>query len=715
MSATATLGTVPTPQTEFFSEIPDHLGPFAHSILGLIPTPVDQPRLSKVIMNLASAILSFVDVEPHLGKMDELLIQNCRELVAFAKYKCEFDQTAFGQIEGRLGEYPEWALCMLLDPVQREIASPLGAEVWLALMEHRKLRTGYVRFLRQDLDKLPTPDARAETLASDLVAMAFGKYWQRPFERTRKRLSKKLASKANEPWVVKTWFSAPADAHLRHILGTKGSTTAKERAAVPTRHTATSDQFELYGAELRARLKSRKTGASCEALSMLAGLYPRDVMSLALADGPLPGEVLVLDLHGGFLHVMLREILKRKTPRQHLPNIYEPTQDHYRVPLPLEVTEPLSNLLAQCQAEPTGPDFRLRLIDILPQLDRDHQTANGLSAIESDDASAPGLEPTVARLRNTLPIEAVNSGVSRLHLTFARLEFGMVSKARPWYVRVQSGPFEAQWKEFLKGQGWTFSSAEEDTGGAFGSPYVLTDDRLKSIWDFFKDRVKDIPKGNNMSFERLRLFHNAYADQTAASLSFLMGLRETTHYDMSARAFSGAVDFTHIDDKGTSSLGSRLGVVCLFASATLANWQAHCDSLLARLTRDRVFSATSQGREIIMRLHGIVEGQDVGLLFKIAPNGIRVVSSQSTWGSLPPALRCEANAGRHYWATALHEEGYEDAALDLFLRHINAGTSPTSAYNNQPIAATVRRIASLQDSKLASLGLTPPVGLRAAR
>ena len=89
---------------------------------------------------------------------------------------------------------------------------------------------------------------------------------------------------------------------------------------------------------------------------MLTGLYPRDVMSLALADGPLPGEVLVLDLHGGFLHVMLREILKRKTPRQHLPKIYEPTQDHYRVPLPLEVTEPLRNLLAQCQAEPTGPD-----------------------------------------------------------------------------------------------------------------------------------------------------------------------------------------------------------------------------------------------------------------------------------------------------------------------------------------------------------------------
>lgn len=715
MSVPATLQIVPTPQTDFFAEIPHQLRSFAHEIIGLIPTPADQPRFSMVILNLCSAVLKFAEEEPHLGNADEQLIQQCRELIAFANRKCELDQTAFGQIEGRLGEYPEWALCMQLDPVQLGISVPLGAEVWLSILERRKLRKDYVSHLRRDLDKLPTPGALTEARASDLTAMGFGKYWQRTFESIRNRLSKKLATKAAQPLQIKTPLSAPADEHLRHILGVKGNTTAKKRAALLTRNNLTSEQFKHYSVDLRGRLRSRQTGALCEALSMLTGLYPRGVMGLALADGPQAGEVLVIDVKGGYLLVTLSAILNRKTLKQDLPTIYESTQDHYRVPMPMEVLEPLRDLLAHGDARHAGPDFRLRLIDILPQPDRDYQAAHGESAIENPGVSAPGSVPTAARARNTLANEAIHAGVPRLHLAFARLDFGMVSKARPWYVRVQARPFEEQWMEFLEAQGWTVTSTVECAGGAFGSPYVLTDAALKLLWAFYQGRVDAIPKGNHMGIERLRLFHNAYVDQTAAILSWLMGLRETTHYDLSAQSLSGAVDFTHIDDKGTSALGSRLGVVCEFAASTLSNWQAHCESLLARLTRDRVFSATTQGRHIIKRLHGIVEGQDVGLLFKIAPNGIRVVSSKSTWGCLPPVLRCEANSGRHYWSTALHVAGYEEAAIDVFLRHINAGTSPTSAFSNQSIANIVRTISARQDSKLADLGFTPPVGLRVAR
>jgi|GEM_PF-1912639 len=715
MSAAATLQIVPTPQIDFFSDIPDHLRSFAHSLIGLIPTPVDQPRFSKVVLNLSSAVLSFAEFEPTIGKADELLIRQCQELTAFAKYKCKFDQTAFGQIEGRLGQYPEWALCMQLDPGQQGITIPLGAEVWLAMIEHRTLRKDYVCQLRRDLDKLPTLDANTENRASDLVALEFGKYWQKTFESIRRRLSKKLARNVAQPLQVNNLISDAADEHLRHILGVKGNTPAKKRTAVPTRHTITSEQLELYGVDLRARLQSRQTGALCEALSLLTGLYPHGVMSLALADGPLADEVLVLDIAGGHLHVTLDAILNRKTPRQHLPDIYEQTQDHYSIPMPLEVLKPLRDLLARHGTPSAEPNVRLRLIDIFLQPDRDHRGAHGESAIECSDDFAPGFVPTVARARNTLPNAAIQAGVSRLTLAFARLEFGLVSKARTWYVRVQAGPFEAQWKGFLEALGWTFTTPDGSASGAFGTPYVLTDAALQIIWTFYQDRCDAIPKGNNMSIERLRLFHNAFSDQTAAIMSWLMGLRETTHYNMSAQALNGAVDFTHIDDKQTSTPGSRLGVVCEFVAATLSNWQAHCGSLMARFKRDRVFCATSKGRAIITRLHGIVEGQDVGLLFKIAPNGIRVVSSQSTWGCLPPTLRCEPNAGRHYWATALHAAGYEEAALDVFLRHINAGTSPTSTFSNQSIKAIVHQIAYLQDDKLAALGLTPPVGLRAAR
>lgn len=715
MSALSVFNQLSTPQIEFFTNLPPHLESITHSLSGLIPTPIDQPQFSKVILNLSAAVLSFSDHEPHLRELGKELIQQCRELAAFAQGESQFDRTAFAQIEGRIGDYPAWALCMRLAPSQLGISVPLGAEVWLALLEGRQLRKDYVSHLRRDLELLPAPDTPCDINSDDLMSLEFGKRWQKTFEQIRKRLSQKLACDPATTSSTKTLISAPADEHLRHILGAKASTTAKKRSAVSTRHTLTSEQFRVYEADLQRRLGARQTGSLCEALSILTGLYAHGVMGLSIGRGPLTGEILVLDIEGGYLYVALDVILKRKMSSSQMPSIYAPSEENYRVPLPREVLAPLEELLARWRAEPGSQEFRCRLVDILPQADRDHRPANGQSAIEDEDTYAPGFEPTLARARNTVANEAVAAGLSRLHLACARLEFGQVSKARPWYVRVQATEFETQWRAFLEGMGWTFATTAEAVDHAFGSPYVVTDKALLDIWNFYQDRVNAIPKGNNMGAERLRLFHNAFADQTAAALSFLLGLRASTHYNLSAAALSGGVDFTHIDDKGTSTLGTRVGIVCKFACAVLANWVAHCESLLARYAHDRVFSSGSSGRSIISRLQHIVEGQDVGLLFKIFPDGIRNVSSQSTWGGLPPALRCEANAGRHYWATHLHARGCSDNAVDVFLRHINTGTSPTSAYSTQSIEALVSQVASFQDRKLAELGLTLPVGLRAAR
>lgn len=715
MSTLGIFNQVSTPQIEFFAKLPSHLESIAQSFIGLLPTPIDQPQFSKVVLNLSTAMLSFGDQEPHLAESDKELIQQCRELAAFAQRESKFDQTAFGQIEGRVGDYSAWALCMRLAPSQLGISVPLGAEVWLALLEGRQLRKDFVGHLRRDLELLPAPDSPCDINSDDLTSLEFGKRWHKTFEQIRRRLSKKLAVDLAAARTSNTLISAPADEHLRHILGAKAGTTAKKRSAVPTRHTLTSEQFQVYQADLRGRLRARQTGSLCEALSILTGLYSHGVMGLAIARGPLTDEILVLDIEGGYLYVAFDAILKRKMSKSQMPSIYAPSEENYRVPLPREVLAPLEELLARWRAEPGSQEFRCRLVDILPQADRDHRPVNGQSAIADADTYAPGFEPTLARARNTVANEAVAAGLSRLHLACARLDFGQVSKARPWYVRVQASEFEMQWREFMEGLGWTFETPAEAGDHAFGSPYVLTDKALLDIWNFYQDRVNAIPKGNNMGVERLRVFHNAFADQTAAALSFLLGLRASTHYTLSAAALSGGVDFTHIDDKGTSSFGTRVGVVCKFASSVLANWVAHCASLMTRYAHDRVFSAGSSGREIISRLQHIVEGHDVGLLFKIFPDGIRNVSSQSTWGSLPPVLRCEANAGRHYWATYLHMQGCPDDAVDVFLRHINSGTSPTSAYSIHSLEALVSRIASFQDQKLAELGLTPPVGLRAAR
>jgi len=548
-----------------------------------------------------------------------------------------------------------------------------------------------------------------------MQALGFGKQWSRALSGKVKRLQAIVTSRNGSRAFHRPELSEVGDEHKAHLLGTALNADVKDRTGVRNHRQLTREQMVEYQADLRRRLEEAAPGAVVEAMCLFTGMNERGVTTLALGNEALPGEVLTLDLERGGLHVALNHLVERRRLELDHGQIYQPSKQSYFIPWPM-------NLIAALQTMATGAaesvaDWQpvIRLVDILPQAERDHQLQAGVSAISEQTLPAHGLTPTSARARNTFPTQGRDYGMKSTNRSLAFLRLDLVGRARPWYVCLESKDFAAEWCRFLSSEGWVTNEAAIASAYAFGSPYLLKDHALQAIWACYVDRVEELPKGRRMSLATAIDIHNAYADFTAMALSFLLGLRPSVQYELTAdTARPDAVLLTLTDKSDPSKSGSRFAALTSIVRGLLADWYAHCDALLGRYQRDPQTSKTTVGKEVLLHLMRVGQHAHVPVLFRIYKNGIRPANSKTTWNVLPPMLRCEENVGRHYWATHLHRAGCSDKVLDFFLRHTVAGNSPTSAYGNTTLAQLMQEVEAVQSNHIARLGLQMATGLRRA-
>lgn len=715
MSHPGFLKAVPSPQDEFFLSLPPELDGLAKRLLGCIDVPPDQPNFSQSMYAMAGALVAFAQEHEFYRDAEVRQFELASQLAEYAKRQIPLDGTPLVHMTGRLGTHGSWALCTELDPRCLEIPVAFGAELALALAQGRRLQVDYLKLLRRDLKKIPAPGHEGPETAADLRALGVGKYWRRAFTGKVKRLQAIVAQRSGRRVLTDFNLSEVAQEHRAHIRATALNANVKVRSGVRNHRQLTPAQMATYQADLRARLAAQSPGAIVEAISLLTGLSARGAMTLAIGEEALHGELLTLDLKRGGLHVAFNHLSDREHWEVDPGQIYLPVQASYFVPWPVELLSPMRDLARSTRMAADAWQPAIRVVDILPQVDRDHQVTAGASAISVQEPDARGFTPTAARARNTFPTQARESGMKAMHRANSMLRLDQVGHARPWYVRVDNDDFLADWCTFLEGEGWSTEPQQPAPGQAFGSPFLLRDRSLQAIWGYYVQRVDGCPKGKRMSLSTAIDVHNAYADFTAMALSFLLGLRLSTEYELNAdSALPDAEMLTLTDKSNPAKTGSRFAVLTPLVRDLLGNWYAHCDALLGRYQRDPQAGKTTVGAEVMAHLAQVVQHERVPALFRIYKNGVRPANSKTTWDVLPPLLRCEDNVGRHYWCNHLHRSGCSDKAIDLFMRHMVAGNSPTSVYADVSIAQLTNEVGTLQMQQIAKLGLSMATGLRKA-
>lgn len=715
MSHLGSLRIILTPQDQFFLGLDPELTELAKQIIGCIEVPGDQPRFSQVVNCLSRSLITFSGRYQFYREVTTHQTNLAFRLADYAEGQSQLDTTPLIHMNGRLGTNGAWAFCMELDPESIELSIALGAELALAMAEGRRLQQHFVDHLRRDLGNVPKPEFVTAQTEADMQALGFGKQWRQALNGKVKRLQAILMSSNGGRIGHRSDLSDVGDEQKAHLLGTALNSDPKDRTGVRNHRQLTPPQMGEYQADLRLRLEQATPGAVVEALCLFTGMNERGVTTLALGTQALPGEVLTLDLENGGLHVALNHLVERRRLELDPGQIYQPSEPSYFIPWPTNLVTALKKMAAG-EAKAASKRWPvIRLVDILPQTERDHQLQAGVSAISKQRLSAHGLTPTSARARNTFPTQGKDFGMKSTNRSLAFLRLDLVGRARPWYVCIESEDFTADWCRFLSSEGWTINGSAIASAYAFGSPYLLKESALQAIWSCYVQRVEDLPKGKRMSLATAIDIHNAYADFTAMAISFLLGLRPSVQYELTAdTARPDAALLTLTDKSDPSKSGSRFAALTGIVRGLLANWYAHCEALLGRYQRDPHIGKTTVGKEVLLHLIQVGNHANVPVLFRIFKNGIRPANSKTTWNALPPLLRCEENVGRHYWATHLHRAGCSDKVLDLFLRHTVAGNSPTSAYGNTTLAQLIQEVEAVQSTHIAKLGLKMATGLRKA-
>lgn len=708
---------IPSPQAQFFDGMPEELQALASSLLGAIPTPIDQPRLSQVIYSMSAALVEFAKTHDFYLNHNAQQVEVAARLAQFAAVRAEFDITPITHLIGRMNQYGAWALGMELDPQQREISVPLGAEVALALANGRQLNTNFTTALRRDLRKVPLPAHRSASTDADLQALGFGKLWRNRFDSTLLKLSRLCLLKDTASKQLSHGLSEVGAEHLLNIKAAAANVTSKQRSGVRNHRQLTDHQLQEYVNDLRQRLVSpqRAPGVIAEALSFFTGLAHRQVLNIALGQAPLAGELLTLNLARGGLHVELAHMISRVSDLSTPAGLYGSAETDYFIPWPAELINALHALKEQTAS--TNETWRptLRIVDLLPQADRDHLPLAGVSAICTIDERAHGFTPTQARARNTQPSAAIAAGLSRTYTAFACLAFGLIGRARLWYLRIDTTDFELNWTKFLIKQGWSVT-VNTPARRHFGSTFVLRDSSVQELWTHLESNLTEIPSGPRMTLPGALKFHNSYARFVSIALAFSLALRTATRYELNASSFNSQRRLLPFNDKADPhKSASRFLIMTPFVRQTIDNWYAHCASLLARAERDPQTCLTEAGMAIIEHLRAVVSQKAVALLFLVQPSGIRPIGSKAAFARLPHHLQCVPNFGRHYWATHLFSSGCTDDEIDLFLRHMTVGSSPTDAYSVVSLNSMADLISSLQEEQIEKLALRVPVGLRKAR
>lgn len=583
------LKSIPSPQAEFFDGMPEEYVGLARTLLGIVPTPIDQPRLSKVIYSLSASLVEFAKAHDFYLRANTQQVDMAGRLAQFAAARAELDITAITHLSGRMHQYGAWALTMALDPQQRDISVPLGAEVALALGSGRKLNTNFTTALRRDLGKVPLPGHRSRSTDADLQALAFGKGWRNSFESKVLQLARLSQPKDNPNTQPDDSLSEVGAEHLQNIKAAAGNVTAKQRSGVRNHRQLTDLQLQDYVNDLRQRLDSprRAPGVIAEALSFFTGLAHRQVLNIALGQAPLAGEFLTLDLVRGGLHVELAHLIRRASVLSTPPGLYGPAETAYFIPWPVELIHVLRTLNEESKTISETWRPTLRVVDILPQADRDQLPLPGVSAVAATSTTSHGFTPTQTRARNTFPSAAITAGLSRTYTAYACLAFGLIGRARLWYLRIESEDFESEWTTFLTERGWSMAKTTTPVQTHFGSTFVLRDNSLQDLWTHLESTLNAIPNGPRMSWPGAVKYHNTYARFVSITLAFAMALREATQYELSAASFNSRRRLLPFNDKADAhKSASRFLIVTPFVQETVQNWFAHCKSLLARAERD---------------------------------------------------------------------------------------------------------------------------------
>lgn len=678
--------------------VPEKLGPALESLIGTLPMPIDQPEVANALGMAAYCFAEYAKEIPYVRLYFRELIADIEET---HKYIHENQVTIqglppAGQMEGRCGDFPAYALLVSLQEEQRTLQIAVGAEIAAALLDQRQLNPEYCTRLRRDARKYGRPEAGTEREIEDLADQKFGRSWLGRFRKVDRQVRRRVEIQdPNGPDQPKHANPAHQLDLLARLMWRFEYPDPRHRQGALDHSHLSPTQFRLAAVEIKRGVEDGNAAAVVEAICVLVRLTPDLTLSIPLNDKHQRYKILWLDVERGVLSLNLNELFpNRMRPAPITAHLFQKSSDVLEVPLADFMVIELQKRYAEF------PRAQL-LGDLVGWIAVD--TRKSLLA----DANCK-LIPSLARASKSTGAFALRCGVNRMVTSCLTMDFSYIGSARAYYARLTGADIHGGCSKLHEAMGWGVPAIAEQSLQAIGSHCVLSEAGVGLVFGHLKELTVQSQPPRRATLKTLLEHHAHYTRYSAALLSFCLGLREVKVYRLMASELSGGQVQVLIHDKrGGDVLMAQPVYLNSIAREQVKQYLGHCEASLKRVIGFKEKEAIN----LAAMLTRILNGQGTLFVFS-SRNSTRPAGSKNTWGAMPEQFRIPGNVGRHFWQNAFRESGLGSRDIDRFMRHRIVGVENNTTSQIASPKASFDRIEQVQLKVLSRLGIQALSGLR---
>jgi len=364
-------------------------------------------------------------------------------------------------------------------------------------------------------------------------------------------------------------------------------------------------------------------------------------------------------------------------PAKPLPGC-EPSSFIRWIPLPENLHANLRNRLERYPSATT-------LCELFPE----HEVPGHMDPLylSNDD-----IQPTWARLRESLGVMLRQSGTNSLHVFLLTGDMGHIPRSKLHYASVGTAELWEQFSIVYEQCQWNAPVKVGSDLVGFGCQVVPTIETLKRHDQLLLDLVEKSRPGNHCSISLLYAHHNAFIRHAGWRLAMLLALRESGAIDLPATVSEKDLWLPYHDKFTPNDRGAQPVPLAPFALGTVAAIKAHCAALSNRLK-----DTGASGHEFARWCKAVSQSGDVRLLELVTDIGNVIplsthdfIESSFTDYTLPP------DVGRKALENLLRKDGLPSSYIDAVLRHVTSGqVRPSSVSNASMHSWLIRTRASI--------------------
>jgi len=645
-------------------------------LCSLLASPPECPQLKSVVSVSLRCLTRFHSVGGVLPTEVTSFVSGLGQAAAQLAQTPE-EATQF-YLAGREKQFQSW-LNLIKMPTEgcESLEVVIGAELLMACVAKREFRPRISTIVRDILVEHTNGDPvaaarQAKTLADRLMTESM-RVLSRSVD-TQSRRSVLFCSRVTAHFIGQL---DPAHLTSRQAAGSIRSLTPSE-----TRKTA---------GELRSRAESGDI-LSTSALTAFCSGLPWDItLDTPFASACGEDWLAVFDLETGEIKTDLGTAL---------PQMARALPGH--TPASSVVVRPLPNFLVQLLRAlvACNPDSTC-LRDLIP-----HQTPSSRRRLDSTDRA---LGVSIARFVNSRGPAAIELGIDRTIAALATMDLTLIGKAKHHYLTMgRSELWHATsciYRELGLGEPSCSSTA---SGLAVGARVTPQEELIRQIDLSFCKEFQDRKPGRRYTEASLLDGTNAYARLCAMRATFFWSARGASVYHILANELTSANPFGRLQDKAS---GPYPGETPLPIPVVLARqveyWRLHLAALDRRL--EKLSWPTTH--PVRVYINQVLSCKEVPLFFLVHDGKIKTIGSRNLFESLPPDLKINKDAFRHFVPNRLRNLGVPSTFVDAYVRHHSEGIALSSASCSVSQIQWLSAVAHGLDRLAVELNIRPITGL----